>query len=595
MSYSFKYWLLIFLILPFLGKGQHYLELVPLDKEVDFLEKALTFNQEVADSAKVRKEWEAILKQLHSKAYLAASIDSIAVADSLHRAFIYVGKIYEWGRLENGNLDEVFLDQIGFKEKLFQNKPLHFKEILALQDKLLRFAENNGYPFASVRLDSVRVVENRVYAKLFLDKEQLVVLEAINQEGEAKISSSYLGSYLGLRKGDLYDESKIKRISSRIREISFLKETQPPYLTFTEGKATVNLFLDTKKSSQFDLLLGFLPKNTETGKLILTGNAKINLENPFGTGKEIRVEWDQLRPGTQSLDIHFLYPYLLNLPFGVDLNFDLYKRDTSYLDLIWDVGIQYHFEGRNYLKAFWNSKTTNVLNIDTTKVSNTRELPDNLDVVYSSFGLEYRFQQLDYRFNPRKGWETKLRGGAGVKKIRENPQVGDIVGKDPPYDFDFASLYDSLDVKNYQFSFELGGAYYLPITKRTTLKTGLEVGMLFAEKSVYENELYRIGGMRLLRGFDEEAIFASKYAVLSTEFRFMIAENSYLYAFGDYAVVEHKSAANDRIDWPLGFGVGMTFETKAGVFGINYALGRRLGNPIDFGSGKIHFGYVNYF
>ncbi|MCC6690169.1 MAG: hypothetical protein IT235_01425, partial [Bacteroidia bacterium] len=48
-------------------------------------------------------------------------------------------------------------------------------------------------------------------------------------------------------------------------------------------------------------------------------------------------------------------------------------------------------------------------------------------------------------------------------------------------------------------------------------------------------------------------------------------------------------------DTPYGFGAGTSFETKAGIFSLDYALGSQLGNPIYLKSGKIHFGIVSYF
>ena len=40
---------------------------------------------------------------------------------------------------------------------------------------------------------------------------------------------------------------------------------------------------------------------------------------------------------------------------------------------------------------------------------------------------------------------------------------------------------------------------------------------------------------------------------------------------------------------------GGSFETKAGIFSLNYAVGKQLNNPIDFSSAKIHFGFLNQF
>ncbi|WP_315820083.1 hypothetical protein [Paraflavitalea speifideaquila] len=45
----------------------------------------------------------------------------------------------------------------------------------------------------------------------------------------------------------------------------------------------------------------------------------------------------------------------------------------------------------------------------------------------------------------------------------------------------------------------------------------------------------------------------------------------------------------------MGLGLGMAFETKAGIFNISYAAGKRDDAKFNLRQAKIHFGYVNYF
>ncbi len=570
------------------------LDIICLDKNNNFLKKNISYNKENHSPATLIQNLNQVLLQLHDKGYLAASVDSFTVNDKLHTAHLYAGDIYEWASLENGNIPDIFLDKIGFKTRFYSGKPFHYRELKNLQEKLLTYAENNGFPFAQIWLDNIQINDNKIAARLYMKRNQPVVFEAISIETDAKISENYLSGYLGVKPGEVYEEGKVAKISSRIRELAFIEEQRAPNVTFIKDKATINLFLKNKKASRFDFLIGFLPNNAETGGLLLTGNAEIDLKNPFGTGKEIHVEWEQLRAGTQRLQSEFLYPYFLGLPFGFEFDFDLYRRDTSYLDLIRDIGVQYHFEGGNYLKAFWNATSTNLLEINENQIIANRRLPTNIDVVNSTFGLEYRYQKLDYRFNPRKGYDLTLRAGAGTKRIDRNQRITEL--RDPnDLTFDYASLYDTLQLRSFQYSFNLNVARYWQTSKRSTLKTGVQSGWRISQIDLYQNELFRIGGNRLLRGFDEEAIFASLYAVFTAEYRLLIGQNSYLYAFGDYAYMENRSVENNLQDQPFGFGAGMTFETRAGIFGISYALGRQLGNPIDFQAGKIHLGYVNLF
>ena len=52
---------------------------------------------------------------------------------------------------------------------------------------------------------------------------------------------------------------------------------------------------------------------------------------------------------------------------------------------------------------------------------------------------------------------------------------------------------------------------------------------------------------------------------------------------------------DEWIDQPIGYGAGISFETKAGIFSINYAIGQQKGNPPDMKAAKVHFGIVNRF
>jgi hemolysin activation/secretion protein len=109
------------------------------------------------------------------------------------------------------------------------------------------------------------------------------------------------------------------------------------------------------------------------------------------------------------------------------------------------------------------------------------------------------------------------------------------------------------------------------------------------------NELFRIGGMNSLQGFDDLSIRASSYGIALWELRFLMAKIAYINAFFNGAWYEQKIKNNNMHDFPFGFGLGITFTTKAGLFYLSYALGRQLDNPISFKTGKIHFGLAVQF
>ena len=151
-------------------------------------------------------------------------------------------------------------------------------------------------------------------------------------------------------------------------------------------------------------------------------------------------------------------------------------------------------------------------------------------------------------------------------------------------------------MKTAQYNAELEAEIFVPIKNRSTVKIGTK-SVYLQNTTLFQNELFRIGGLKTFRGFDEESIFASAYYIFTLEYRYLLEENSYLYLFSDGAYYENQSISftGDRYDTPYGFGAGISFETKAGIFSISYALGKQFDNPIDLRGGKVHFGVVNYF
>ncbi len=572
-----------------------YLKIIPLDTTHQFIEKNINIKSIYYSKNQVQKTLQTTVLDLQKQAYLTASFDSIQIQGDTTTAYLFLGYQYQLAKLTNGNVEPAFLEQVGFKEKLYASQIFDYQNIVQIQEALLTYAENHGYPFASVYLGDIVIENGNISAKLYMDKNRLITLKPIQlEESTAKIGLKYLENYLDLREGDLYSETKIRAIQQRLRELRFLKEKQPAQVVFEGNKATIYLFLEKQRSSKFDFLVGFLPQNEETGGLTFTGNIQLYFQNLLGRGELIDFHWQQLRPSTPQLDIHLTYNYLLNLPFGADAKFHLYRRDSSYLDVRYDLGIQYLFEGGNYLKAFVNNTSTTLLTVNPNQIINSRQLPRNLDVSNTTLGLEYYLQRLNYRYNPQKGFEVLFRGGAGLKRIDKNTLITDLEDPDDT-EFDFTTLYDILTLNTYQFKIDATLNTYIPLGQRGTLKIGVTGGGLITQDSIYQNELYRIGGNRLLRGFDEESVFTDLYGVGTLEARFLTGLNSYLFAFLDYAWLNNRTTAEEIQDQPFGFGLGLTLQLGNGILSFSVAAGQQLNNPLDFQSTKIHVGYVSYF
>jgi outer membrane protein assembly factor BamA len=526
------------------------------------------------------KEMQNVLVTLWKDSYLAARYDSI-FQDSLSiTAYVNPGAKHKWANVKKGNVDEDILSEVGFREKLWRNRPLKYSEEAKLQEDILNWCENHGYPFASIRLDSVSFINDQTLsAQLHLEKNRFTKIDSIDVKGNLKLSKQYLYNYIGFSPGDPYNESKIDNMSKRLKELSFARETKSYTLLFTEKYTKLTLFLDKKKSGQFDGVVGFLP-DSRTGKILFTGDVRLRLQNSFGHGELIDLNWQKLQAQTQDLKAHFNYPYLFRTPVGLDYSIKLYKRDTTYITVDQVFGLQYLFSANTSLTAFVKRKTSNLLS--TAGLENATVLPQYADVNTTSYGLAFHRENLDYRFNPRKGYDFFISGDIGNRNIQKNSKLNPIV-------------YDGLTLRSVQFSGESYLNKFWPIGKRSTIKTGLQSGVLYNSGSVFKNELYRIGGLKTLRGFDEESIYASTYSIGTIEYRYLLEQNSWFFLFTDVCWYENASKGNYNNDLPYGFGTGVTFETKAGIFAMTYALGSQNGNPIQIKDGKIHVGFVGLF
>lgn len=598
---SYRYFFIILLLGVLLSSGkaqqQRKVEIVALDKSSDFFaENEYQLLPTVQDTFSLHADLRNLLLQLQGNAYLAASIDEIHWKDSLVEVGVYVGERYEWASLTNNNVEQSFLEGIGFRQRLYEAKPFQYTEVRRLQEALLSYAENHGYPFAIVWLDSISVENNQVHARLNMQKGPLILMDGVNSIGNVKISDFYLQNYLGLKPGALYSREKVEATRKRLQELTFLRSTKDATITFKGTKATTNLFLEKQKASRWDFLLGVLPQTSslnpdEFTRPVITASILADMNNQLGLGEKIFFQFQQLQPQRQTMEFKLLYPYLLDLPFGVDLEFNMYRRDTAFLDVITDVGVQYLLEGGNYVKLFWKNTSSFLQVIDTNQIIQQGRLPDVLDVRNSLFGVEYQNQQLDYRYNPRRGWATLLRVGAGIKRIKRNAQILGI----SEARLNTAALYDSLDLQSFQYRLEGQVEGYLPVFKNSTIRALLEGNMIYARQPIYRNEQYRLGGNRLLRGFDEESIQATAFAILTLEYRLLIGTNSNFYVFTNLGYVEDITVDTRSFDRPYGFGAGLTFETKVGLFGFSLALGAQKSNPVDFRNVKTHFGYISVF
>ncbi|MEO6314193.1 MAG: ShlB/FhaC/HecB family hemolysin secretion/activation protein [Chitinophagaceae bacterium] len=586
------------LVLAHGAAGQYRLKILPVDKDSIFITNTLALQQNFESRLACSEYINLLPAALQTKGYPSASVDSVAYDSTSATIQLFFGDAYKLAMLSTGWVNKTELEKAGWNEQSIAGKPFDLAKLQQLKENLLAYYEENGYPFAKIQLDSLHFENEQITAALKVDKGPQYKIDSVRIYGNARINNVFLQRYLDIADGSYYQKSKMQRISQRLLELPYIEQKQPWDMTMLGTGSVLNLYLLPKKSSQINILVGFLPANQVSNnsyeqvrtKLLFTGEATINLKNALGNGELIGVDWQQIQQKSPKLNLQYQQPYLFGSPFGITTSFDLFKKDSSYLNLNFLAGVQYALSVNQTGKLFFQVLGTNLLNVDTVMIKSTRKLPNAIDVSSFNVGVDYNLNKTNYRLNPRRGYDVQLVATTGIRNIKKNTVIAKLA--DP--DFLYASLYDTVKLKTYQFSVKASLAKYFPIGRQSTIKTAFSGGWL-QSPAIFRNELFQIGGYKLMRGFDEETIFASQYAVTTAEYRYLVGLNSYFFVFADGGWARNKSVSVQTNNTFIGVGLGMAFETKAGIFNISYANGKRNDVKFDLRQSKIHIGYLNYF
>ncbi|MBS1606080.1 MAG: BamA/TamA family outer membrane protein, partial [Bacteroidetes bacterium] len=414
----------ILLLAPSGGRAQYPLHIFSVDRDTGYLKSRLGVVTMFKTREACSEYLYELIPQLQAKGYLTASVDSITVENASASIRLYLGGIYRWASIDTRHIDPALLAAVSWNDRTFSHRLLDYRQLQARQQQLLDYLENNGYPFAKVSIDSISLKDSsEVSAVLRIDKGPLYKIDSIRIYGTAKISSDFMQRYLNIPNGSIYRKERLEGITKKIMELPYVQEQEPWNLTMLAEGSVINLYLRPRRSSQINALVGFLPSSDPVlgNKILVTGEAQVNLKNALGNGETIGLNWQQLQQSSPRLNLLFQQPYLFHSPFGLNTSFDLYKQDSSYININLMVGAQYTLSPTLTGSVFLQQSISNLLQVDTLQIIASRVLPQTADVSAVSLGVTYDFNNTNYRFNPRRGNELSFLGSAGTKKVKENP------------------------------------------------------------------------------------------------------------------------------------------------------------------------------
>lgn len=517
----------------------------------------LDVHKHFKDTSSIRLYIEKYVAKKMTQSYVEAGCDSI-VADSLAvSAYVTLGESYKNVSVDCSELPE--------RMRPKKNKPIEFYTDLCV--KVVDYYSNSGYLFATAKLDSVSIADGMFSAKLKVDRGCRIEMDSLIVMGDAKISNNYLERSLEMKKGSVLTFAKIGKIDTRLNNMPFLEQEKAYQLAFSDCKSDVMLYLKKKKASAFSGVLGIMPQSQTTGKLMVTGDIDLSLVNAFRHGENFSFAWKKYETQNQTLNVSGNFPYVFNSPLGLGANFNLEKKDSSYLktDFVGKI-IVGNSSDRYYSIYYKNVSSFPIGKTSADTAGNFASLSSNLA------GLSIYYQNVDNVRNPYKGVMISLSADAGQKKDKTNELVGNMFA---------ASVQYSVDG-------------YVGLVGNLTLRLRNDFFYMYSG-SVYDNELQYVGGLKSIRGFDEMSLPATFYSLASVELRYLFEKNSAVYVLADYMYFGKERTVYDTRNHALGVGVGLDLNTPVGIFSLVYAVGKQNDNPFSIRNSKIHFGYKSYF
>ena len=366
-----------------------------------FPEKIDPFEVElIADSIRI---------YLVNMGYLSSSVDSIVIRDSSAVFYLYTGQQYSLEDIQISQSDQALLEGSGIVRTNWSSMLLNQKVSSQIKSEVLSHLANNGYPFASVYFDRITITDYRVAVALVVDKGPIIMYDTLVLGGNANVKKSFLEKYLLLNEGTAYSQEDILEIKNRLRDLSFIELKQDPIVTFVNEKALGQLQIDPRNSSRFDFIIGLLPLTAGgTQRWTITGDFTGELINKLGRGERFFAQFRRLRPETQNLDIQMNYPFFLQMPFGVEGKFFLFRNSNQFLEVLSDLGIFYPLSGRDHISLGWDIHSSRLIEINSDAILQSRTLPNQLDVRVVSGKAGLMLNRLDDLYNPTRGWSLRV-------------------------------------------------------------------------------------------------------------------------------------------------------------------------------------------
>lgn len=529
------------------------LKIVGIDSVETRVIDSLSYNRYFKDYNSLKTEVDTLGKQLLTIGYLNSKlVDLKRQNDSLFQATFNLKTRFKSITINhNGLIDKDIL-------KLSDLKPdgTSFTIPISKLEQTLNFINseiaNRGKPFSTLQLRDISQ-ENKTSLSASLELSQPIErsIDKIIIKGYEKFPRTFVKHYMKIKIGQRFNLARIKEKISELNDLRFANQIKDPEVLFTKDSTILYMYIEKTKSNAFDGFLGF-GTNENTNKIEFDGYLNLSLTNNLNYGETLQLLYKSDENDQQTFDGNVKMPYMFSSPLGVELNLNIFRKDSSFVT------------ARQSAKLNYQINANHVIGVGVSAV-NSSDLLDTAVTTINDFKSSYYFT--NYIYTKRQNYDIlfpvnflfDLTAGLG------NRTFGDI--------------------NEDQIKLALNTFKIFNLNDRNSIYVRGN-GQVIDSDSFLENELPRFGGINSIRGFEENSLFANLFGVINTEYRYRLNRDIYVHSVIDAAYFENQ--LTDQKGKLFGFGFGFGLLSKAGLFRFNYTSGKTENQQFKLSDSKVH-------
>ncbi|NJD23369.1 MAG: hypothetical protein FIA82_11990, partial [Melioribacter sp.] len=425
--------------------------------------------------------------------------------------------------------------------------------------EIINYYENNGFPFASVKIESVEFMNDSAssdhFVNLYLniDEGTKSTIDKIEITGNDKTKDYVIIRALQIPLGEEYSQKNIDVIPEKLNRLRFFEPVEQPEFYFNSKKEGVlKIFIKEKQTNFFDGIAGYVPAVNDKESGYLTGFVNVSLRNLLGTGRAASLRWQQENRYSQELELRYLEPWLFGFPFNLEGGLFQRKQDSTY--------VQRNFEGR--LEFLATSEISASVLIAAQSTIPSEQNANRFTVFNSSAftsGVNLRIDTRDDFYAPTEGIFFNNTYSYTSKSING------------PVAFITPTTNTKVALQRIEFDF----IFFEQLFNRQVAALGVH-GRELRGDDVELSDLYFLGGTNSLRGYREKQFQGNRILWSNLEYRLLLTRRSFAFLFFDTGYFlrneDKQKSIPENSSFKIGYGFGLNIETGLGVLGVSFAL-----------------------